>query len=105
MDSVLEMTNASHSGMALIANPKARLLDQVREVLRFHHYAIPTEQAYLQWIRRFLIFHRNRNAAAGAAEGWRHPRQMGAAEVGTFLSDLAMAKDVAASTQNQALNA
>ncbi len=44
----------------LIPNPKARLFDQVREVLRFHHYALRTEQAYVHWIRRFLVFHRDR---------------------------------------------
>jgi hypothetical protein len=38
----------------LIANPKARLFDQVREVLRFHHYALRTEEVYLQWIKRYL---------------------------------------------------
>jgi hypothetical protein len=44
----------------LVPNPKARLLDQVREVMRFHHYAIRTEKTYMQWIRRFLVFHREK---------------------------------------------
>ncbi len=77
--------------------------------MRFHHYALRTEEAYLQWIRCFLVFHRTRpdaNCAAGGEQGfWRHPRDMGAPEVAAFLSHLAVAGDVAASTQNQALNA
>ena len=104
------MTKASkQGGLLFVPNPKARLFDQVREVMRFHHYALRTEEAYLQWIRRFLVFHRTRptanSAAAGDQRPWRHPRDMGAAEVGAFLSHLAVAGDVAASTQNQALNA
>jgi integron integrase len=71
-----------------------RLLDQVRELIRIRHYSIRTEQAYLQWIRRFILFH-----------GKRHPRDMGAAELTAFLSDLAIRRQVSASTQNQALNA
>lgn len=71
-----------------------RLLDQVREVIRIRHYSIRTEQAYLQWIRRFVLFH-----------GKRHPRDMGAPELTAFLSNLAIQRNVAASTQNQALNA
>jgi integrase len=71
-----------------------RLLDQVREVIRLRHYSIRTEQAYLQWITRFILFHRK-----------RHPSEMGAAEVTAFLTDLAIRRNVAASTQNQALHA
>jgi integron integrase len=71
-----------------------RLLDQVREVIRMRHYSIRTEEAYVQWIRRFILFH-----------GKRHPREMGAPELTAFLSDLAMQHSVAASTQNQALHA
>lgn len=71
-----------------------RLLDQVREVIRIRHYSIRTEEAYLQWIRRFIFFH-----------GKRHPRDMGGPELTAFLSDLAIQRNVAASTQNQALNA
>jgi integron integrase len=71
-----------------------RLLDQVREEIRIRHYSIRTEQAYVQWIRRFILFHRK-----------RHPREMGAAELTAFLTDLAVQHNVAASTQNQALNA
>ncbi|TAN06042.1 MAG: integron integrase [Rhodanobacteraceae bacterium] len=71
-----------------------RLLDDVRRRLRFKHYSLRTEQAYVGWIRRFIL-----------ANGKRHPRAMGAAEVERFLSDLAVHGAVAASTQNQALSA
>jgi len=75
-------------------NPRARLLDQVREVIRVKHYSIRTEEAYVQWIKRFIFFH-----------GKRHPREMGEAEIEAFLTDLAVERKVSASTQNQALNA
>jgi len=88
----------------LIPNSKACLHDQVREVLRFHHYSLRTERTYWQWIRRYLAFHRHPNHS-GPQGGWRHPREMGAPEVAKFLAHLALAGSVAASTQNQALNA
>ena len=72
----------------------SRLLDQVRDVIRIKHYSIRTEQAYLQWIRRYIIFH-----------GKRHPGELGSEHLSTFLSHLAVRGNVAASTQNQALNA
>src|SRR2546426_3521641 len=78
----------------VVPNPKARLLDQVREVIRLKHYSVRTEEAYVQWIKRFIFFH-----------GKRHPREMGATEIEAFLTDLAVRRKVAASTQNQALNA
>ena len=78
----------------IIPNPKARLLDQVREVMRLKHYSLRTEQTYIQWIKRFIFFHQK-----------RHPREMGAPEVKAFLTDLAVRHHVAASTQNQGLNA
>ena len=81
----------------IIANPKSKLLDQMREVLRVKHYSLRTEEAYVQWVRRFLKFHRDR---AGA---WRHPRELGATEVVAFLNHLANREHVAAATQNQAL--
>ncbi|MFZ0256024.1 MAG: integron integrase [Gammaproteobacteria bacterium] len=71
-----------------------RLLDQVRDAIRVRHYSIRTEQAYLGWIKRFVLFH-----------GKRHPGEMGKAEISTFLTHLALTGKVAASTQNQALNA
>ncbi len=71
-----------------------KLLDQVRDVLRLKHYALRTEEAYVDWIRRFILFHHK-----------RHPREMGAAEITAFLTHLAVVDNVAASTQNQALAA
>lgn len=71
-----------------------RLMDQVRDVLRVHHYSLRTEQSYLQWIRRYILFHSK-----------RHPREMGEEEISAFLTYLAVKKDVSASTQNQALSA
>lgn len=71
-----------------------RFLDQVRETLRRQHYSLRTEQAYLHWIRRFILFHEK-----------RHPAEMGEPEIGRFLTHLAVEGEVAASTQNQALSA
>jgi integron integrase len=71
-----------------------RLLDQVRQILRVRHYALRTEECYVQWIRRFILHHHK-----------RHPRDLGAAEVEQFLTHLAVTGRVSASTQNQALNA
>lgn len=71
-----------------------KLLDQVRDKIRVKHYSIRTETQYLQWIRRFILFH-----------GKRHPREMSAPEVEAFLSHLATVGNVSASTQNQALSA
>ncbi|MFH1675050.1 MAG: integron integrase [Pseudomonadota bacterium] len=76
-------------------NPQLRLMDQVRQVLRYHHYAYRTEQAYCDWIVRYVKFH-------GAT---KHPKYMGKREVEAFLSHLATNRNVAVSTQRQALNA
>ena len=76
------------------APPPPRLLDRVRAALRTRHCSLRTEKAYVGWIRRYIIFH-----------GKRHPAEMGAAEITRFLSDLAIQRNVAASTQNQALSA
>jgi integron integrase len=73
---------------------KLRLREQVRAVMRLHHYSIRTEQSYWYWIRYFIRFHR-----------LRHPLEMGAVEVNAFLSWLAVERKVAAATQNLALNA
>src|SRR6266516_4064595 len=98
------VTPSNDSRAVLAPNPKARLFDQVREVMRFHHYSLRTEKAYRQWMRRFLVFHR-RPDRSGPQAGWRHPQEMGGPEVVEFLTHLAVAGNVAASTQNQALNA
>src|SRR3981081_4018447 len=74
--------------------PPARLLDQVRDRIRFRHYSIRTEQAYVDWIKRFIRFH-----------GKRHPATMGASQVELFLTDLAVVHKVSPSTQNQAQSA
>jgi hypothetical protein len=71
-----------------------RLLDQVREKLRVKHDSLRTEQAYVYWIRRFILFH-----------GKRHLATLGAPEVERFLNHLVVEQRVAASTQNQVLSA
>lgn len=74
--------------------PRPGLLEVVRQSLRTKHYSIRTEEVYLGWIRRFIAFNRR-----------RHPRELGAAEVTAFLTDLAVNGNVSASTQSQALSA
>ena len=73
---------------------KPRLLDLVRDAIRRKHYSRRTEESYVHWIKRFIYF-----------SGKRHPAQMGAEEVTAFLNHLARERNVAASTQNQALSA
>ena len=70
------------------------LMSQVRNAIRVRHYSIRTEQAYVMWIRHFIHFH-----------GTRHPRELGASEIASFLSYLAVERRVAPATQNQAMNA
>ena len=74
--------------------PKPKLLDQLAAALRVRHYSPRTVKAYIAWVRRYVIFH-----------GKRHPRELGAVEVGAFLSSLATEGNASASTQNQALAA
>ena len=76
-------------------DPNLRLMDQVKQVLRYHHYSYRTEQTYADWILRFIKFHGSR----------KHPLKMGKPEVEAFLSHLATNHRVAVSTQRQALNA
>jgi len=76
------------------APPPTRLLDRVRRDIRLRHYSIRTEAAYLDWIRRFILFH-----------GKRHPMDMGPAEVEAFLGHLAVDRHVSPSTQGQAKSA
>jgi len=71
-----------------------KLLDQVRDAIRVRHYSYRTEEAYVQWVRRFILF-RNK----------QHPKDMGEIEVEAFLTHLAVQERVAASTQNQAFSA
>jgi len=76
-------------------DPGSKLMDQVREVLRYHHYSYRTEKTYCDWIVRYIKYF-------GAK---KHPRDMGKTEIDTYLSHLATERKVSASTQRQALNA
>ena len=78
---------------AVAPNPKLKLLEQVREIMRLRHYSIRTEQSYGDWIRRYVRFHRMRSRAELTP---------GETKVEQFLSDLAVNGHVAAATQNQA---
>jgi len=82
----------SRTTAAVASSPK--LLDRVRWHLRVKHYSIRTEQAYVDWIRRYILFYRK-----------RHPNEMSEKEIAEFLTHLAVEKSVAASTQNQAFSA
>ena len=83
-------------GIASASPP--RLLDQVREQIRYHHYSLSTEKTYLYWVKFFVRWH-------GRSGKMRHPRDMGAPEVQAFLSMLAADRKVSSSTHNQALSA
>ncbi len=76
----------------------ARLLDQLREVIRCKHYSLRTEEAYVYWTKFFVRWH-GRNCQV------RHPRDMGSTEVQQFLSMLTTQRNVSGSTHNQALSA
>jgi len=73
---------------------KPKLLDQVRQLMRLRHYSLRTEEAYVGWIRRYILFH-----------GKRHPCELDEKHVSEFLSSLAINGRVAASTQNQHVKA
>lgn len=85
----------------MVPNPSLTLRQQVHEVARFKQLARRTEEAYWDWIRRYLRFHR----CPGPAGGWKHPKDMAESEVREFLVSLVTERHVAVSTQNQALNA
>lgn len=74
--------------------PPKKLLEQVSNIIRIKHYSYKTEKSYVNWIKRYIIFHDK-----------RHPKEMGGREIEEFLTHLAVKENVAASTQNQALNA
>ena len=109
----VKATFRRHEGF--VPNPKLRLREQLRQVMRFKQFSLRTEAAYWNWIRQFLIFCRNHPHLAPAPsppskgaereKDWRHPKEMGKPEIEAFLSHLTTAKNVAVSTQNQALNA
>ena len=90
--------DAAAASAALPSHPPPpgppRLLAQLRHALRVRHYSIRTEQAYVEWVRRFIHFHDK-----------RHPAQLGAPEVQAFLTHLAVDRSVASPTQNQAKSA
>ncbi|MEK6288742.1 MAG: integron integrase [Acidobacteriota bacterium] len=88
------VTTDSNQRLAQSAVPKPKLLDQVRQAIGARHYSKRTEKTYVDWIKRFILFH-----------GKRHPKDMGEPEINQFLTDLAVNKKVSASTQNQALRA
>ena len=85
---------ASHLGRRPEPERRLRLLERVRARLKTRHYSKRTEDAYCDWVRRFVLFHAR-----------RHPSTMGEQEIAAFLNDLATVKNVSASTQNQALHA
>jgi len=78
----------------MLEPPPRKLLDQLRHAIRVKHYSYSTEKTYVYWCCRFILFHNK-----------RHPNQMGTPEVTQFLIHLAVSQQVAATTQNQALNA
>ena len=78
----------------IMQNPPKKLLDQVRDAIRLKHYSYRTEETYVQWIVRYILFHNK-----------HHPKDMGVPEIEEFLTHLAVEGNVAAATQNQALNA
>ena len=85
-------TQLSTSGLPSVQPPK--VLDRLRDAIRARHYSVHTEEAYVGWVRRFILFHNK-----------RHPAEMAEPEINQFLSHLAVNGNVAASTQNQALAA
>lgn len=88
------MTDSAYQPVPIVANPAQppRLLDQLRAALRVRHCSTRTEDSYVHWTKRFIVFH-----------GKRHPRELDGTHVGAFLSHLAVGRKVSASTQNQAL--
>jgi integrase len=92
-----DLVDATHAPVVVpcpAAAPRQKLLDRVRHAIRTRHYSRRTEQAYVDWIHRYIAFHR-----------MTHPAQLGASDVSQFLTWLAVDRGVSASTQNQALSA
>jgi integron integrase len=88
---VQDVKHATVAGPPELPAPSPRLLDRLRHAIRVRHFAIRTEQTYVDWARRFILFH-----------GKRHPQEMGAPEVEAFLTHLAVERGVAPATQSQA---
>lgn len=89
-----ESASGGAANDASAANRAPKLLDRVRAAIRTRHYSRRTEEAYVHWIRRYVVFN-----------GKRHPRELGASDVTAFLTSLAVQRQVAAATQNQAFSA
>lgn len=92
--SARRVNSLPNSDEAPSASASPRLLDRLREAIRVRHYSIRTEDTYVDWVRRFIVFH-----------GKRHPLGLGAAHVAAFLTHLAVERNVSPSTQNQAKSA
>ena len=90
----MQRVSPERSSLAVATTGAPKLLDRVRQTIRAKHYSRRTESAYVDWIRRYIVFHRK-----------RHPSDMGASEISAFLTWLATERRVSASTQNQALSA
>ena len=87
----------SHNSSRKTSTPvlrSTRLLDQLREQIRYLHYSPRTEEAYVHWVKKFIHFHQ-----------MRHPRDMGQREIESFLTMMAVERKVSASTHRQALSA
>jgi hypothetical protein len=89
-----ELPKLSPPPLAQPPPTRSPFFNRCHEVLRVRHYSLRTEECYVNWIKRFILFH-----------GKRHPETMGAAEIEAFLTHLAVEGHVAASTQNQAFHA
>src|SRR2546428_12152331 len=89
-----ERPHTSPAAPPVSGSEKPKLLEQVRQAIRRRHYSDRTEKAYVHWIKRYIFFHNK-----------RHPLEMAEPEIAQFLSSLATAGRVSASTQNQAFNA
>src|SRR2546422_6749629 len=91
---IMQRESGDRSSRAVATTGAPKLLNRVRHTIRAKHYSRRTESAYVDWIRRYIVFHRK-----------RHPSELGAPEITAFLTWLATDRRVSASTQNQALSA
>ncbi len=91
---IMRGEGGGRSSLAPATTGGPKLLDRVRHAIRAKHYSRRTESAHVDWIRRYMVFHRK-----------RHPSDMGASEIAAFLTWLATERCISASTQNQALSA
>jgi integron integrase len=91
---IMQRVSPERSTLAVATPGAPKLLDRLRQTIRAKHYSRRTESAYVDWIRRYIVFHRK-----------RHPSDLGASEIAAFLTWLATERRVSASTQNQALSA